>query len=90
LDQLIERMKKVEQHLRSGHFRSALRQRDIVLESLSDLRAKVTEQRRVKQDSTSSVPKEIRDKILGNMAEKSPDGWEELNRSYFERIANGE
>ena len=90
LDQLIEQMKRVEQHLRSGHFRSALRRRDIVLEGFGDLRSQLTEQTEVKTDTTANIPKEIRKKILGNMGEASPTGWEQLNRSYFERIANGE
>jgi hypothetical protein len=89
LDTLIKRMKTVEAQLRSGRVRSVLRRRDVMLGSLRDLRGLVTKKAEVKSDVTSSVPQEIRKKILGSMQEASPAGWEKLNRSYFERIANG-
>lgn len=90
LDALIEQMKTVERQLRSGHFRSALRRRDVMLGSLDDLRTQTTEQSEIQTDTTSSVPQALRKKILGSMQDASPEGWEELNKSYFERIATGQ
>ncbi len=89
LDTMIDQMGRVEEQLRSGYFRSALRRRDVMLESLGDLRNQVTESAEFKTDTTANVPLEIRKKILGNMNEDSPSGWEQLNQSYFDRIANG-
>ena len=90
MDTLVEAMKHVEEQLRSGYFRSALRRRDVVLGSLGDLRNQTTEEASVRTDATASVPQEIRKQILGSMNEASPAGWEQLNKSYFQKIANGE
>jgi len=89
LDQLIELMKTVEQHLRSGHFRSALRRREIVLEKAGDLRNQATDETSIRSDESASIPKEIRKQILNGSEQPSPAGWEELNRSYFQKIAEG-
>lgn len=90
LNKLIDLMKTVEQHLRSGHFRSALRRRDVMLDFLGDLRAQTADEAAVKVDTTVSIPQELRKKILGSMQEESPAGWEQLNKSYFQRISNGQ
>jgi hypothetical protein len=89
LDDLIEKMRLVEQQLGGGFFRSALRRRDVTLEALADLRSQAAGETTVRSDTTAGVPEEIRRQILGNMDEPSPDGWEQLNKSYFERLANG-
>jgi hypothetical protein len=89
LDALLELMKRTERHLFSGHFRSALRRQDVMLEALGDVRRQTSEQTIVKTDASASVPQEIRKAILGSMSDPSPTGWEQLNKSYFERIASG-
>jgi len=89
MDTLIKAMQRVERQLRSGYFRSALRRRDVVLGSLGDLRNQTTDEASVKTDTTASIPQEIRKQILGSMNEASPVGWEQLNKNYFEKIANG-
>lgn len=88
LEELIQRMQLVEHQLRDGHFRSALRRRDVTLDTIDDARNQAADAA-VRVDSSASVPEEIRKEILGGMEEPSPDGWEELNRSYFERLATG-
>jgi hypothetical protein len=89
LDELLDRMRHVERQLRSGFFRSAVRRRELTLGRLADLRTQTSEAAAVKSDATANVPQELRRQILDSMAEKSPGGWEELNKSYFQRLATG-
>ena len=89
LDELVDRMRQVERQLRSGFFRSALRRRDLTLGGLTDLRTQTSEAAAVTSDATANVPQELRRQIIDSMAEKSPEGWEELNKSYFKRLATG-
>jgi hypothetical protein len=88
LEELIKRMQLVEKQLRDGHFRSALRRRDVTLDAIDDARNQAADAA-VRVDTSASVPEEIRKEILGGMDEPSPEGWEDLNRSYFERLATG-
>ena len=41
----------------------------------------------IRQDQTANLPTEIQKEILGSMKEASPEGWDELNRRYFERLS---
>jgi hypothetical protein len=41
----------------------------------------------IRQDQTANLPTEIQKEILGSMKEDSPEGWDELNRRYFERLS---
>jgi hypothetical protein len=42
----------------------------------------------IRQDQTTNLPGDIQKDLLSGMQEASPDGWEELNRKYFESLAN--
>ena len=87
LDTVIGRMKTVEQQLRDGRVRSALRHRDVLLGKGSDLRGQLTGSSAVTTDTTAAVPKEIQKQIETGRDTPSPTGWESLNKSYFQRIA---
>ena len=43
----------------------------------------------VKKDTTTNLPGEIQKEILGGMQDPSPQGWEEANREYYERLSSG-
>jgi hypothetical protein len=84
---LIRQMAAVEADLRAGRYRNALRQRPVLLEGLDRARAALEGEAMVRRDETANLPAEIQKEILGTMAEPSPEGWEALNRRYFERLA---
>lgn len=89
LQRLIELMRQVEADIRAGRYQNALRQRQVMLESLRELKEYVAGEFQVRQDYTPNLPADVQKEILGSMQEASPPGWEELNRQYFERLATG-
>jgi hypothetical protein len=89
LQKLIGMMAAVEQDLRSGRYQSALRRRDVLLDSLGRVKLYVKGETTIRQDQTVNLPTDIQKEILGSMQEPSPGGWEKLNRQYFERLGQG-
>lgn len=87
LKSMIDQMSGVERDLRAGHYRNALRRRDVVLQGLGQVKTYVQGESTVRQDRTANLPTEIQKDILGSMKEVSPEGWDELNRQYYERLA---
>ena len=88
LKKLIAVMAAVESDLKAGRYRSALRQREVLLEGLGQIKTYVKGESLVRQDQTPNLPTDIQKEILGSMREPSPRGWEELNRHYFERLTS--
>ncbi len=87
LQKMIELMRSVERDLQSGRYRSALRRRQVLLEGLGHVKSYVDGEFAVRKDRSSNLPADIQKEVLSSMQEASPDGWEELNRKYFERLA---
>jgi hypothetical protein len=86
LKKMIDAMAGVEDDLKAGRYRSALRRRDVLIEGLGQVKTYLRGEFRVRQDQTANLPTSIQKEILGSMQEPSPPGWEELNRQYFERL----
>jgi len=87
LERMIEMMTAVERDLRSGRYQNALRRREVLLENLEHVKSYVEGESEVRRDQSSSLPSEIQKEILSSMQEVSPEGWEELNRRYFQGLA---
>jgi hypothetical protein len=86
LKRMIDVMAAVENDLKTGRYRSALRRRDVLLEGLGQVKTYLKGEFTVRRDQTANLPTDIQKEILGSMQEPSPPGWEELNRQYFERL----
>ncbi|MEN6556631.1 MAG: hypothetical protein ABFC54_00480, partial [Thermoguttaceae bacterium] len=69
--------------------RNAMRQRSVLLDGLKSVKHYLNGEFEVRQDTSESLPSDVRKKILGGMRDPSPAGWEELNRRYFERLSGG-
>ncbi len=89
LEKLIEIMSQVERDVKAGRYRSALRQRDVLLEGLGNVKQYLQGEFEVRRDTTVNLPADVQKEILGSMNDPSPAGWEELNRQYFDRLAGG-
>jgi hypothetical protein len=89
LQKMIERMTQIERDLRAGRYQNALRERRVMLEGLNNVKQYLKGEFDVKQDTTVNLPTDIQKEMVGSMQDPSPAGWEELNRQYFERLANG-
>ncbi len=87
LKKLIDAMGQVQSDLKAGRYRNALRQRQLVLDGLGNVKQYVGGEFQVRQDATLNVPSDIQKEILGGMQDPSPAGWEELNRQYFKRLS---
>ncbi len=88
LQKLVELMKGVENDLRTGRYRNALRRRDVLLDGMKQLRSALHGEAAIRSDLTPNLPADVQKEILGNMQEVSPAGWEALNRQYFERLGS--
>ena len=89
LKKMIELMAQVERDLKAGRYQNALRQRQVLLDGLGNVKQYLEGEFQVRQDATTNLPADIQKEILGSMQDPSPAGWEELNRQYFERLSGG-
>ncbi|MFW6171047.1 MAG: hypothetical protein ACODAD_11195 [Planctomycetota bacterium] len=84
---LIDTMASVERDLRGGRYRSALRRKQVLLGELEHVKSYAEGEVEVRHDRSSNLPSDIQKDILASMQEASPEGWEQLNRRYFQRLA---
>ena len=86
---MIEIMSQVELDLKSGRYQNALRQRQVLVDGLGNVKQYLEGEFEVRKDATANLPTDIQKEILGGMQDPSPRGWEDLNRQYFERLSTG-
>jgi len=89
LEKMIELMAQVERDLRAGRYQNALRQRQVILDGLGNVKQYLDGEFEVRRDATSNLPTDVQKELLGSMRDPSPAGWEQLNRQYFERLNTG-
>ncbi|MDD4268655.1 MAG: hypothetical protein PHO07_15225 [Pirellulales bacterium] len=89
LQKMIETMAQIERDLKSGRYQNALRQRDVVLDGLGNVKQHLEGEFEIRRDTTVNLSSDVQKELLGSMQDPSPLGWEELNRRYFERLAQG-
>ncbi len=89
LKRMIELMLQIERDLKAGRYQNVLRQRQVMLESLGNVKQYLEGEFEIRRDETANLPADIQEELLGSMQDPSPVGWEELNRQYFERLATG-
>ena len=87
---MIEAMAQVERDVKAGRYQDALRQRRVLAEGLSNVKQYLQGEFEVRKDATSNLPTDVQKQILGSMQDPSPQGWEELNRQYFQRLSEGQ
>jgi hypothetical protein len=88
LKKMVAAMAAVEQDLRAGNYRNALRRREVMLEGLGRVKKYLKGEMTIRQDRTTNLPTDIQKDLLGSMHEAAPQGWEKLNQKYFERLAS--
>jgi hypothetical protein len=89
LKKMIDSMSQIERDLKAGRYQNALRQRQSIANTMSNVKQYMEGEFQVRQDATSNLPTDIQKEILGSMQDPSPSGWEDLNRQYFERLSSG-
>lgn len=89
LKKMIEVMSQIELDLKSGRYQNALRQRQVLLDGMGNVKQYLQGEYEVRKDTTINLPTDIQKEILGGMKDPSPRGWEELNRQYFDHLSTG-
>ena len=87
--ELLAEMGKVETQLVPARYRALLRKRPILLKQLRQQKMQLAGQTEVQEDKSITIPRDLQEDILNGMQEKGPKGWDELNRKYFETLAEG-
>jgi hypothetical protein len=87
LKKMIELMSQIERDLKAGRYQNALRQKQVLIDGLGNVKQYMEGEFEVRKDATSSLPGDIQKDILGSMQDPSPAGWEEMNRQYFQRLS---
>ena len=89
MKKMIDVMSQVERDLKAGRPKNALRQRRVLADGLGNVKQCLNGEFQVRQDSTSNLPADVQKQILGSMQDPSPQGWDEMNREYFQRLSDG-
>jgi hypothetical protein len=88
LNTLIGQMRGVENDLKSGRYRNAMRRREVLVDGLKQVQSSLEGEVAIRRDQTVNLPSDIQKDVLQSLQESSPAGWEELNRQYFERLSS--
>lgn len=80
-------MNRVQSDLDNFRYQNALRRRGITLSALNKTRQLLTGQVDITVDSTSNMPKRIRDDISDAMKAKLPAEYSEVLQKYFRRLS---
>ena len=89
LKAMIGQMAGVENDLRGGLYKNAMRRREVLVQGMDRVKMAAKGEYLIRKDATSNLPTDIQKEILGSMQEPNPAGWEDLNRKYFERLGSG-
>jgi hypothetical protein len=89
LDEAIEGMRKVQRDILAGRYQNALRQKDVVLESLKGTKMLLSGEVRIRKDSSAALPNEVRKDVLDALEKPMPRGYEDYLKRYYERLSEG-
>ncbi|HUU31206.1 MAG TPA: hypothetical protein VMY69_03805, partial [Phycisphaerae bacterium] len=86
LDEAIDGMRRVQRDLLAGRYRSALRQKDVVLDNLRGTRMLLSGELRIRRDTGASIPDEVRQGVFDALEKPMPRGYETYLKRYYERL----
>jgi len=89
LDEAIEGMRKVQRDILAGRYQNALRQKDVILESLKGTKMLLSGEVRIRKDSSAALPNEVRKDVLDALEKPMPRGYEDYLKRYYERLSEG-
>lgn len=87
ISRTIQIMKEVEDSLRSGRYRNAMRQRKVLLEGLRKTKEFLDGEVNVHIDRSAALPTFLQDEIIDAMSETPPKGYEDLLKKYYENLS---
>ena len=86
LDEAVDGMRRVQRDLLAGRYRSALRQKDVILDNLRGTRMLVSGELRIRRDTGASIPDEVRQGVFDALEKPMPRGYETYLKRYYERL----
>ena len=89
LDDAIEGMRKVQRDILAGRYQNALRQKNVILESLKGTKMLLSGEVRIRKDSSAALPNEVRKDVLDALEKPMPRGYEDYLKRYYERLSDG-
>ena len=89
LDEAIEAMRKVQRDILAGRYHTALRQKDVVLNSLKGTKMLLAGEVRIRRDTSAAIPTEVQKDVLDALEKPMPRGYEEYLKRYYERLSEG-
>ncbi len=89
LQQAIDGMRRVQRDILAGRYSSALRQKDVVIDNIKDTKMLLGGEVKIRQDSSPSVPNEVRKDVLDALEKPMPAGYEDYLKKYYERLSEG-
>jgi hypothetical protein len=84
--QAITLMNKVQDDLKSYRYQNVLRARDTTLEGLKQTRLMLSEGIDIKTDTTTAMPKYLREDIADAMKEKLPAQYKDAIQEYYKKL----
>ena len=89
LDEAIEAMRKIQRDILAGRYASALRQKDVVIDSLKGTKMLLGGEVRIRHDTSAAIPTEVQKDVLDALEKPMPRGYEEYLKRYYERLSEG-
>ena len=83
----LKTMEAVEQDLRSGRYQDAFRRRAVLVKRLESTRQFLSDEVRVRRDTTNSLPVREQEMVMDAMNGPVPRGYEDALKSYYQAIS---
>ncbi|HUU93443.1 MAG TPA: hypothetical protein VM238_19810 [Phycisphaerae bacterium] len=89
LTEAIDAMRKIQRDILAGRYRTALRRKDVVLDSLKGTKMLLSGEVRIRKDASVALPNEVQKDVLDALDKPMPRGYEEYLKRYYTRLSEG-
>jgi len=87
LPEVIRAMRRTEDDLTNFRYQNALRRKDVVIDGLRGTKMLVDGKIAVQEDTSPSMPRQVRDDIADAMQGEMPKGFRDLLKKYYENLS---
>ncbi len=90
LENTIDELRSVEADMRAGRYRDAGRRARYAVDSLRTVQETVVAEAEVRADKAAGLPRELQREILDTLGDSAPEGYADLIKAYYEKLAGAE
>ncbi|MBN2711627.1 MAG: hypothetical protein JXR97_04230, partial [Planctomycetes bacterium] len=87
LENTLAEMKTVEQDMKSGRCQSAFRKKHLLIEQLRNAKDALVAEAEVRADRAEGLPRDIQRELMDATEAGLPEGYEDLDKDYYEKLA---